>query len=312
MDHTRRKTRAASVSVISNMVLILGKVAAGLAIGSVSILSEAIHSGVDLIAALIALTAVRVSGKAADRDHPFGHGKAENVAGTVEAVLIFGAAIWIIWEAIDRLRHPAPMGHLGWGVAVMGISAVVNLLVSRWLMRVGKETDSVALQADAVHLSTDVWTSFGVMAGLALIWLGQLIFPGTNLDWLDPVCAMAVAVLILHAAWELTRQAGRDLFDARLSDEEESSIRTAIERTAPEACELHDLRTRRAGAQRFVELHLVVPGEMTVEASHAATDRAEAAIEAIYPGTHVSIHVEPCSDRARCGEACRRGVAARA
>ena len=154
------------------------KLAVGITIGSVSVMSEAIHSGVDLLAAIIALLAVRTSGKPADGDHPFGHGKVENVSGTVEAILIFVAAGWIIYEAAKKLRNPEPIEEAGIGVAVMLISVVANIMISRMLFKVGKETDSVALLADAWHLRTDVYTSLGVMAGLAIIFLGGIFFPG--------------------------------------------------------------------------------------------------------------------------------------
>ena len=172
----KRKASVARLSVISNTTLMLLKLAVGLAIGSVSVISEAIHSGMDLLAAIIALFAVKISGKPADQHHPFGHGKVENISGTVEALLIFLAAIWIIYEAIKKLLNPQPLEDVGWGVAVMFVSAMVNIFVSRTLFKVGKETDSVALQADAWHLHTDVYTSAGVMAGLGIIWLGSFLF----------------------------------------------------------------------------------------------------------------------------------------
>jgi cation diffusion facilitator family transporter len=294
MDHTRLTTRVAALSVASNTLLVVLKVVVGLAIGSVSVLSEAIHSGLDLVAAVIAFAAVRTSGKAADDNHPFGHGKIENIAGTIEAVLILAAALWIAWEAVEKLIHPTPVSTPGWGVAVMAVSAAVNFGVSTMLFRVGKATQSVALQADAWHLRTDVWTSVGVLVGLAVMWLGGKLLPGVNLAWVDPVAALAVAVLIGHASWELTVQAGRDLLDARLPPVEEQSIRDEVARHCPEAVELHGLRTRKAGATRFIEFHLVVPGHLTVEVSHQATDRVEDALRRILPGSHITIHVEPC------------------
>ncbi len=155
MDSQQRKSATALLSVGSNTALVVGKLVVGLMIGSVSVISEAIHSGVDLVAAVIALFAVRTSGKPPDERHPFGHGKAENLAGTIEALLIFVAAGWIIYEAVRKLSHPEPLEDPGWGVAVMLISAVANMLVSAQLFRVGRETDSVALQADRWHQLTD-------------------------------------------------------------------------------------------------------------------------------------------------------------
>lgn len=171
-DLQRRKMAAARLSVYSNSGLILVKLIVGVLSGSVSIISEAIHSGVDLLAAFIALFSVRTSHIPADDIHPFGHGKIENISGTIEALLIFLAAGWIVYEALDKLMNVKPLESLGLAVGVMMVSSAVNWLVSSLLFRVGRESESIALQADAWHLRTDVYTSLGVMASLALIWLG--------------------------------------------------------------------------------------------------------------------------------------------
>lgn len=292
MEAQHKKTGVALVSVISNSGLVALKIIVGLAIGSVSVISEAIHSGVDLLAALIALFAVRTAGRPADEGHPFGHGKFENLSGTAEALLIFVAAGWIIWEAIQRLMRGEPLEAPGWGIAVMAFSAVINTVVSSLLFRVGRETDSPALQADAWHLRTDVWTSLGVMGGLGAIAVGQALFP-VDLRWLDPVAAIAVALLIVRAAWRLTRRAGRDLLDVSLPAEEDQWIREYLGREAAPAHGYHHLRTRKAGAHRFVEFHLWVDPEMSVEASHALGDRLVAGIKQRLPGTRVIVHVEP-------------------
>src|SRR5512142_2540278 len=170
MTQATTKSRAASVSVLSNTALVVGKLIVGLLIGSVSVLSEAIHSGIDLVAALIAWWAVRASSAPADDEHPFGHGKLENLSGAIEALLILVAAVWIVIESVQKLVHPTPVEGVGLGIAIMGISSVANLFVSNWLMKVGRQTDSVALVADAWHLRTDVYTSFGVMFGLVVAW----------------------------------------------------------------------------------------------------------------------------------------------
>jgi cation diffusion facilitator family transporter len=301
----KRKASVARLSVISNTTLMLLKLAVGLAIGSVSVISEAIHSGMDLLAAIIALFAVRTSGKPADRHHPFGHGKVENISGTVEALLIFLAAIWIIYEAIKKLMNPQPLEGVGWGIAVMLVSAIVNIFVSRMLFKVGKETDSVALQADAWHLRTDVYTSAGVMAGLGIIWLGSLLFPGANLDWVDPVAAIFVALLIIKAAYKLTLESARDLVDVSLPLEEEDEIGRIIASFTPSIRGFHRLRTRKSGPYRFVEFHLRVDESMSVDASHKITDMISASIKEQFAGTFVTIHIEPCNcavaQEATCG-----------
>lgn len=281
------------LSVVSNSVLVVSKLGIGLLIGSVSVISEAIHSGVDLAAAVIALVAVRKSGKPPDADHPFGHGKLENISGTVEALLIFVAAIWIIVEAVKKLIHHEPLEAVGWGIGVMLASAVANLVVSQQLFRVGRKTNSAALLADGWHLRTDVYTSAGVMVGLALIWLGQRVFPDRDLSWVDPVCAIAVALLIFRAAWELTIESGRDLLDVKISDRDESIVREVIAEFQPVVHGAHKLLTRRSGHARFVQFHIQVSGEMTVEESHQLTHRIAQAIATRLPETVVVIHVEP-------------------
>jgi cation diffusion facilitator family transporter len=248
----KRKASVARLSVISNTTLMLLKLAVGLVIESVSVISEAIHSGMDLLAAIIALFAVKISGIPADQHHPFGHGKVENISGTVEALLIFLAAIWIIYEAVKKLLNPQPLEDVGWGVAVMLVSAIVNIIVSRMLFKVGKETDSVALQTDAWHLRTDVYTSAGVMAGLGIIWLGSFLFPGANLDWVDPVAAIFVALLIIKAAYKLTLESARDLVDVSLPLEEEDEISRIIASFTPTIRGFHRLRTRKSGQYRFL------------------------------------------------------------
>ena len=291
----KRKSSVALLSVISNTLLVLLKLTIGTVIGSVSVISEAIHSGVDLLAAVIALFAVRTSGKPADIDHPFGHGKVENISGTVEALLIFLAAGWIIFEAVKRLMNPEPLEDVGWGVAVMTVSSAANILVSRKLFKVGKETDSVALQADAWHLRTDVYTSAGVMAGLAIIWIGKLVLPGTDLDWVDPVAAIGVALLIIKAAYELTVEASRDLLDVSLPKEEEARIKKQIATFAPGVRGFHRLCTRKAGSHRFVEFHMIVEPSMSIDESHRIADMVTCSIKQQYPGTTVNIHIEPCN-----------------
>ncbi|MDD5167647.1 MAG: cation diffusion facilitator family transporter [Syntrophales bacterium] len=294
MDSQNRKEGVAILSVISNTFLVVMKFSVGIIIGSVSIMSEAIHSGVDLLAAVIALFSVRTSSIPPDRRHPFGHGKIENISGTVEALLIFIAAGWIIFEAVEKLLQPRAVMDVGWGVVVMFISSVVNTIVSQMLFKVGKETDSVALQADAWHLRTDVFTSAGVMVSLFVIWVAARIFPGHNMLWLDPVAAIAVALLIIKAAYDLTVQSARDLMDVQLPKAELEWIRRRIQEYRPVIHGFHQLRTRKAGHFRFVEFHLKMDPEMTVLSSHNITEELAQMIETQYPGTSVTIHVEPC------------------
>jgi cation diffusion facilitator family transporter len=290
-----QKSSVAMFSVISNSILVILKLAVGLMIGSVSVISEAIHSSVDLLAAIIALFAVRTSDKPADHEHPFGHGKAENISGTVEALLIFLAAGWIIFEAAKKLLKPEPLEEVGWGIAVMLIASLVNIIVSQKLFQVGKETGSVALQADAWHLRTDVYTSTGVLAGLFVIWAGGMIFPDRDLRFIDPIVAIAVALLIIKAAFKLTVESARDLLDVSLPPDEEAHIRKHISSFSPAIRAFHKLRTRKSGSYRFVEFHMLVDAGMSVDESHRIADMLTQSIQEHYPESTVTIHIEPCS-----------------
>ncbi|HEX9078258.1 MAG TPA: cation diffusion facilitator family transporter [Desulfuromonadaceae bacterium] len=301
MDQTSQhlKTRAALLSITSNVILIALKLAVGITMQSVSVISEAAHSGLDLVAAIIAWFSVRESGKPADDEHRFGHGKIENVAGTIEAVLIFGAALVIIWEAGHKLlRGNGALEHIGVGAVVMGLSAVANYLVSRHLLTVAVKTDSVALEADAHHLRTDVWTSAGVLGGLLAIKL-------TGIDLLDPLIAIVVALMIIKAAWDLTRSAFFHILDVRLPDDEEARIHDVMGHYTGRYIEYHKLRTRKAGHIRHIDMHLVVPKQMTVEQGHALSHEIAAEIQRSLPYSHILVHIEPCEGECPvCAEEC--------
>ncbi|MGP8153616.1 MAG: cation diffusion facilitator family transporter [Smithella sp.] len=289
----QRKERVAILSVVSNSSLVLFKIIVGVFTGSVSIISEAMHSGIDLLAAVISMFSVKTSSVPADDSHPFGHGKIENISGFVEALLIFIAAFWLLFEALKKLLFSQVIEHAGWGVVVMLFSSVVNYIVSQKLFHVAKETDSIALQADAWHLRTDVYTSAGVMAGLWIIWIGHKFFPAQNINWIDPVAAMFVTVLILRAAYKLTVNSIRDLIDVKLPPEEEDYIRDIIIHQ-PAINSFHQLRTRRAGNVRFIEFHITVAQQMTVLDSHNITKILEQNIKKKFPDCLITIHIEPC------------------
>lgn len=299
------KTRAAMLSVVSNSLLIVLKVVVGTMIGSVAVISEAINSGVDVVAAIIALAAVRISGRKADARHPYGHGKFENVSGAVEALLIFGAAAWIIYESAERLIHPRPVDAPAWGVAVMAVTAVVKALVSRRLSKVARDTDSVALRADAWNLRADVFTSSGVMLGLSAVWIGGYAWPGVDLLWVDPVIAIVVALFILKVATRLARESARDLLDVGLPKDEVDWIRGFVIETWPQVRSFHKLRTRKAGSTKFIDFHLVVSDAMSVGEAHALGDEIVAAMKQLLPNSRVQIHIEPCDHL--CGDSCDGG-----
>ncbi len=288
-NNKAKKVRTARLSIFSNIFLILIKLLAGILSGSVSIISEAIHSSMDLMAAVIAFFSVRVSSNPPDKKHPYGHGKFENVSGVIEAILILVAAIWIIYEAVHKLIKPTPVDTLGIGIIVMSMSAIVNFFISRRLYKVAKETDSLALEADALHLKTDVYTSIGVAFGLGLLWL-------TKLDWLDPVVAILVALLITYESFVLLKKAYSPLLDTTLPEAELEIIRTSIKKQLGPNMDYHQLRARRSGHYKHIDLHLEVPANFTVAESHKICDAIEEEISNNLSETEVHIHIEPLDD----------------
>ncbi len=296
------KAKTARLSVISNTGLVLMKFAVGFSIGSVSIISEAIHSSMDLIAAIIAYFSVRKSAEPPDAQHEFGHGKFEDISGLIEALLIFAAALLIIREALLKLLgKPSELFKpelLIFGIAVMGISALVNWYVSRRLMKVARQSESIALESDAWHLRTDVYTSLGVFIGLILIHL-------TGITIFDPLVALGVAVVIMKAAYDLTRRSFSDLIDHSIPAADEHRIQEIICEHASSYAGFHDLRTRRSGPDIFIEFHLVMPGSATVLHSHDLSDHLESDLNVEFPRAAITIHTEPCNEGCtRCGSFC--------
>ena len=278
------KVRTAGLSIISNTLLIIMKVVVGILSGSVSIISEAIHSSMDLIAALIAFFSVKVSDNPPDSKHPYGHGKVENISGVVEAILIFAAAAMIIVEAVKKLLgEDIVLEKLWLGSAVMAISAIVNMFVSRRLYKVARETKSVALEADALHLKTDVYTSAGVAVGLVLILL-------TDIKWLDPVVAILVALFIIKESWALLRRAFWPLLDSSWAIEEVSELEKKLNDMG---VNYHSLRTRIAGNYRFIDIHVEISKDESVGKAHRYCDQIEAELMCSFENLNVTIHVEP-------------------
>jgi len=294
----------AKLSVFSNLSLTLGKLIVGIIIGSVSIISEAVHSLIDLLASFIAFFAVREAAKPADDEHPYGHGKFENISGTVEALLIFAAAAYIVYEAVKRLLNPQPVAMPALGVAVMFVSAAVNFAVSSRLFKVAKQAESIALEADGWHLRTDVYTSLGVMIVMLVIAVSKFFYPEKDVHWLDPLAALVVAGMILKAAFELTVKSAKDLFDICLPPEEVAVVENII-RTDKNISGYHDLKTRKAGNKRFAEFHILVNPAMTVAQSHEITRKLDLAIASKLENATVTIHVEPCDNT--CTPKCQKG-----
>jgi cation diffusion facilitator family transporter len=288
-EANRIKARAAYVSIVSNSLLIAFKLTVGLISGSVGIISEALHSGSDLIAAVIAFFSVRQAAKPADRRHRYGHEKVENVSGVVEGALIFGAAIVIIYEAAQKLISGLHIDHLWLAIGVMLVSAGVNIGVSRYLYPIARRTESAALEADAAHLLTDVYTSLGVAGGLALVKI-------TGYTFFDPLLAIAIALVIIRTAVGLMSQSTRVLLDEALPDDELAVIReTVAEHRGELIVGYHQLRARRAGSKRHIDLHITVDDDMGIVDAHDAAMHISADIKRRIPNSEVLVHVEPRS-----------------
>jgi len=281
------KAGAASLSVASNSVLIAIKIAAGAITGSIAILTEAAHSSIDLVASVIALVSVRKADEPPDPEHPYGHEKVENLAAAIEGMLILVGAAIIVYEATHRLVVGASVERLGVGIAVIGLSAIANFGVSRFLYRRAREHGSAALEGDAAHLFTDALTSMGVLAGLLLVQVtGDAVF--------DPIAALCVAAAIVFAGLRILSGSSRVLVDEAPPPEELDRIQSAIAAARPpEMVGYHKLRARLAGTRRYIDLHVQFRDGTTLENAHSLAHRLRAAIESEIPGSEVLIHVEP-------------------
>jgi len=281
-----------SIAVAAGVIAL--KFAAYWQTGSAALYSDALESIVNLVTAGIALYAIQVASRPADRRHQFGHHKAEYFSAVAEGVLIVVAALLILHEAYDAFVKPRLLEHLGAGLGLNAVATAINAVWCAFLIGWGRRQRSPALVADGWHLLTDVATSVGVLVGLALAAL-------TGWHILDPALAAAVAVNILWAGWRLVRDSVGGLMDEAVAAEVGRRIRATIADNAAGAIEAHDVRTRMAGRVSFIEFHLVVPGNMTVSASHAICDRLEAALAGAVPGAEVLIHVEPENEAKRTG-----------
>jgi cation diffusion facilitator family transporter len=278
--------RAALISVVSNTLLVSGKIVVAVLSGSAALLSEALHSGLDLLASFIAWLSLRFAAHPPDREHPYGHGKWENISAFLEGLLILGVALWVFYEAGQRLFAPVVLTHLPLAMAVLGGSALMNLLVSLALGRAARRFDSVALEADAAHLSTDVFTSIGALAGLGGYYLtGNPLF--------DTGAALLVGVIIFGIGVKVGHGAMQGLLDTRLPVEEEETVRQIVSQVTPHL-ELKEIVSRKAGPVRYLDLTLTVCRWETLEEIHRWCDDLEARIAARFPGARIFIHPEPC------------------
>ena len=281
--------RYAWLSIAAALATILLKSGAWWLTGSVGLLSDAIESLVNLAGALMALWMLTIAAQPADDDHFYGHGKAEYFSSGFEGLLILVAAIGIGWAAVERLLHPQALEQVGVGLGISVIASVINLLTALVLLRAGREHRSITLEADAHHLLTDVWTSVGVILGVAAVWL-------TGWLWLDPLLALLVAANIIWTGVRLVSRSAAGLMDAALATDQQSALAAVMETHRRQGIDFHALWTRQAGARVFISVHVLVPGRWTVKQGHDLVERIEAEMRAALPHAHVLTHLEPIED----------------
>ena len=300
-----KQKSAVKLMLIVVIGLIVLKVAVAIITGSISILAQAVDSSLDLLAVVVTFMAIRVATKPADREHPFGHGKVENIAAMVQAGLILAAGGLIIYSAVQRIITGARVELAEAGIAVMLVSMIASIFLARYLFKVAKAVDSIALRANAQNIAVDVYSAAAVLAGLLAV-----RFTGLNI--LDPILAMAVAGLILKTGYDVLRGSFGGLIDVKLPEAEETVIRACIMKYNYRMVAFHDLRTRKAGSYRYIDLHLVMPKHESVAEAHRVCDHLERDIKRKLPRTRITIHVEPCTTECdQCSVACtiknRRG-----
>lgn len=281
----RAKRRAAVLSLGYNLTAAGVKLAAALITGSVSLLSETLHSATDVVASFFAYLGVRVGAAPPDEQHPYGHGKVETLAGFGESILLMLIVCYLLFEGVRRLIVGSELDNLEWGVGVMALSTLTSLAVGQYVWRTGKRTHSLALMSNGQHLMIDFWTSLGL-----LIALGVIHFTGWT--FIDALLAIAIALWLFRGAWQLSHRAFHELIDHCLPKEELARIHQIL-RSEPNLLNYHNLRTRRSGAMRYVDVHIVLPNDWSLQQAHAVADALERQIEReLYPA-EVTIHVDP-------------------
>jgi cation diffusion facilitator family transporter len=289
MDAGRPATAYALLSIAAALATIALKGAAYRVTGSVGLLSDALESFVNLAAAVLALAMLTIAARPPSERHAYGKSKAEYFASGAEGVLILLAAAGIVWTALPRLRAPRPIEAAAIGLAISVAASLVNLATARLLLRAGRRLHSIALEADARHLMTDVWTSAGVVAGVALVAL-------TGWQRLDPLIALAVAAHIVWTGLQLVLRSARGLLDVALAAPEQEALRAVLARHAGPSVQFHAIRTRQAGARRFVSMHVLVPGSWTVRRGHDLLERIEEDVREVIPNATVDTHLEALED----------------
>ena len=292
IDGNHEKQHAAKTSVLAAFALVAMKVIVGLMTGSLGILAEAAHSALDMVAAVVTWFAVHASAKPADREHRYGHGKVENLSALFETVLLLITCGWIGHEAIKRIiSGKVDVEVTFWSFAVMGISIVVDISRSRMLHQAAKKYNSQALEADALHFSTDIWSSAVVNLGLLCVGLSGVVPNGDWLHYADAVAALIVGVIVIQISWKLGMRTVAGLLDAAPAGVEEKVIAAAEK--VPGVFNCHHVRVRSSGPEVFIDLHVLVDGHMSLQAAHDLTESIEKAVKAVCPDADVTVHPEP-------------------
>jgi cation diffusion facilitator family transporter len=286
---TTNLQRYAWLSIAAAIATILLKGVAWRLTGSVGLLSDALESFVNLAGALMALAMLSLAATPADDRHAYGHGKAEYFSSAFEGFLILVAAVSIGYTAIDRLRHPQALEAIGVGLLVAVVATLINLFAARVLLKAGHAFNSITLEADAQHLMTDVWTSVGVIVGVGLVWFSGWL-------WLDPLIALLVALNIVWTGWQLLHRSASGLMDEAIPGEQIETIESVLANYRSQGLEFHALRTRQAGRHAFISMHVLVPGDWTVQRGHDLLEQIEAEIRTAVPNSNLTTHLEPIED----------------
>ncbi|MBN2076274.1 MAG: cation transporter [Dehalococcoidales bacterium] len=287
MFSTRKGAARLSLVVIVSLVIL--KVIVAFLTGSISVTAQAVDSFLDLFAVGITVFAIRMADEPADKEHPFGHGKVEGIAAIIQAILIFTAGGWIIYSAVERIISGTEIEMSEAGIAVMLVSVIASIFLSRHLMKVARSTESLALEASARNINADIYSALGVLVAMILIRI-------TDFTLLDSIVGIGVALLILKTAFDILRKSFSELIDRRLPEDEEDLIISTIDEHTTQLAGYHKVRTRKAGSQRFVDLHLLLPKNMSLEDAHNMADHIEHDIEDRLNGISVTIHLEPCDN----------------
>ncbi len=302
MNKSNKKIFAAKLSISTAISLSILKFTVGLMTGSMAVLSSAIDSMLDILMSGVNFIAIRHAEQPADESHAYGHGKFETMAALIQALVIGGSGVWILIESVRRLITGSTPGRLGNGVIVLAISVVASWLISRYLVKVAKETDSSALRADSLHFAMDVYSNLALTAGLLLMYFFKL-------PWLDSLLSLLVGCYILIEAIKLARHALDDVLDAQLPEPLREKIQEVITEHGGDMLSCHNLRTRKSGSRKIIDFHLSVCKNLTVDESHRITEILEHEIEDELKNSDITIHVEPCrsKDCPEHSDACKDG-----